>query len=371
MMYYKKSRRSIARRRMAIILFIVVAVAAAAAVYFLFFSDYRINKPALQNLGLKIPNNVISSDNGLLYKDQSDLTLKDFKGETVWTLPSDSETTNAAASDAVISTYGAHTAQFFTYDKKQLFTTTLDKEITSVRCGTNTVGILATSQDADGKRHSFIYMYDLTGKNVGQIDLSDKQIIDFGIYGGSDMYWTLSLDTSGVVPASYVVTFKQDGTITNSIEVNTQIVDKVNITADAIYASGTNSLIDYSYFGEKKNDTLIYGWQPYDVSVDGANINMLYRTRTSSDESGAISSVKLVDSSLAEIMIYFPREIFAAMVNQKGVYAFANDTIYVYNTTGLLTRTVKLDSPITGAKKINNQYAVVWDASSSYIFQLS
>ena len=54
---------------------------------------------------------------------------------------------------------------------------------------------------------------------MGQVDLSDKQIIDFGIYGPTDMYWTLSLDTSGVVPASYIVTFKQDGTITGSIEV--------------------------------------------------------------------------------------------------------------------------------------------------------
>jgi hypothetical protein len=356
---------------MTIILFIVIALAAAAAVYFFFFSDYRVNKPVLQNLGIKIPDNVTATDNGLLYKDKNGLVLMDFKGKTVWSLPTDSETKNYISSDSIISTYGQHTAQFFTYEKKQLFTTTLDnKTIVSVRCGTNAVGILATAQDANGQNHSYIYTYDLTGKNVGQIDLSDKQIIDFGIYQGTDMFWALSLDTSGVVPASYIVTFKQNGTNTGIIEVNTQIVEKVNITDDTIYASGTNSLIAYSYFGEKKNDTLIYGWRPYDTSIDGTNIRMIFSTRTTSGDAGTISSVKLMDNSLSEIMIYFPREIFAAMVNQNNVYAFANDTIYIYNVTGKATDTVKLDSPITSAKKVSNNYAVIWNSATSYLYQL-
>lgn len=358
-----------ARQRMTIILFIVIALAAAAAVYFFLFSDYRVNKPALQDLGMKIPENVTGTDNGLLYKDKNSLVLMDYKGKTVWSLSADSETTNFVSSDSIISTYGQHTAQFLTYDKKQLFTTTLDQTIVSVRCGTNTVGILAIAQDANGQNHSYIYTYDLTGKNVGQIDLKENQIIDFGIYQSSDMYWTLSLDTNGVVPSSYIVTFKQDGTTTGSIEVNTQIVEKVNITADTIYASGTNSLIAYSYFGEKKNDTLIYGWRPYDTSIEGANIRMLFSTRGNSDDN-TISSVKLMDGALSEIMIYFPREIFAAMVNQNSVYAFANDTIYIYNVTGKATGTIKLDSPITSAKKISSKYAVVWDSATSYLYQL-
>jgi hypothetical protein len=370
-MYYQRSRRKIARRRMAIILFIAIAVAAALSVYFLFFSEHRINKPVLQDLELKLPDNVISSGSGILYKNQNSLALMDLDGATVWTLPVDSNTTGFVASDNIISTYGQRSAQFFTYDKKQLFTTDLDKDIVSIRCGKNTVGILTTTQDSDGQKHSYIYMYDLSGKNVGEIDLKDRQIIDFGVYGESDMFWTLSLDTSGVVPASYIVTFKKDGTTTNSIEVNTQIVERVDITGDTIYASGTNSLISYTYFGEKKDDTLIYGWQPYDESIDANNIRMLYKTRSSSDEADSISSVKLLDSSLSEIMIYFPREIFTAIINQNGVYAFAKDTIYVYNNSGQVTKTIKLDTPIEAAKKVSNKYAVIWDASSSYIFQLS
>lgn len=370
-MYYQKSRRKIARKRMAIILFIVIAVAAALTVYFLFFSDYRINKPVLQDLGLKLPNNVSSSGDDILYKNQNSLILMDLEGTTLWTLPVDSDSPNFIASNAIISTYGDRSAQFFTYDKKQLFETNLEQDIVSIRCGTNTIGILTTTQDADGKKHSYIYMYDLTGKNVGEIDLIDRQIIDFGVYGESDMFWTLSLDTSGVVPASYIVTFKQDGTITNSIEVNTQIVEKVDITGDTIYASGTNSLISYTYFGEKKDDTLIYGWQPYDESIDTSDIKMLYKTRSSSNEADTISSVKLLDATLSEIMIYFPREIFTAIINQNGVYAFANDTIYVYNNSGQVTKTVKLETPIQAAKKISSKYAIVWDSSTSYIFELS
>ena len=98
---------------------------------------------------------------------------------------------------------------------------------------------------------------------------------------------------------------------------------------------------------------------------------MLFRTRAATDESNTISSIKLLDSSLSEIMIYFPREIFVAFVNQNSVYAFANDTIYVYNITGkLATGQSKLDSSIQSAKKISSKYAVVWDASTSYLYQL-
>ena len=370
-MYYQRSRRKIAKRRLAVILFIVLAAAAALTVYFLFFSEHRINKPVLHDLGMKLPENVISSDNGILYKNQNSIVLMDLEGATVWTLPVETDIDSFIASDAIISTYGQRSAQFFTYDKKQLFETDLDKDIVTIRCGTGTVGILTTTQDADGRKHSYIYMYDLTGKIVGEIDLNDRQIIDFGVYGDSDMFWTLSLDTSGVVPSSYIVTFKQDGTITNSIEVNTQIVEKVDITGDTIFASGTNSLISYTYFGEKNDDTLIYGWQPYDESTEASDIRMLYKTRSSSEETDTISSVKLLDSTLSEIMIYFPREIFTAIINQNGVYAFAKDTIYVYNNSGQVMKTIKLDLPIEAAKKISNKYAVVWDASSSYIFQLN
>lgn len=350
------------------LLLIGISIAIAAVVYFLFFSDVRVNREVLQDLGLQVPENVTGSENGILYKTDENLVLMDLNGKKVWSLPTDSMIDQYVSSGGLICAYGKHTAQFFTYEKQQLFTTTLENTIVSVRCGAQTVGILATAQDADGKDHSFIYTYNLEGKNAGQIDLADKQIIDFGIYEDSDMYWTLSLDTSGVLPASYIVTFKQDGTITGSIEVHSQIVEKVNITSEAIYASGTNSLIEYSYFGEKTDSLLIYGWQPYDMSIEEEKIDMLFSTRT--HRTDTISSVKLIDSSLSETMIYFPREIFSAMVNQNGVYAFSRDTIYTYGPDGKSAGIQKLNSPIRAAKKIDSQYAIAWDASTSYLYQL-
>ncbi len=370
-MYYVRSRRKLAKRRMAIILSCAIAAAAALAVYFLFFSDHRINKPPLQELGAKLPENVISTDEGLLYKSGDELVLMDFKGETVWSLPVDSANENFVASGSIISSFGERDAQFFTYDKTQLFAVSLDDDIVSVRCGNEMAGILTTGEDENGKDYSYIYMYDLNGETVGEIDMSEKQIIDFGIYGDSDILWTLSLDTSGVVPTTYILTFKMDGTMTNSIEVNTQIVEKVYVTSDSIYASGTNSLTAYSYFGEQNGDTLIYGWQPYDVSIEGADIKMLYKTRSDAEDIDTISSAKLINADLSEVLIYFPQEIFSAMITQNGIYAFANDTIYIYNNqTGEVVKEVSLDSPILAAKKVSDQYAVIWDATTSYLYAL-
>jgi hypothetical protein len=71
-------------------------------------------------------------------------------------------------------------------------------------------------------------------------------------------------------------------------------------------------------------------------------------------------------------MIYFPREIFSAMITQNGIYAFANDKIYIYNNqTGEVQKEIELDFPITQAKKISDGYAVIWDETSSYLYALS
>lgn len=370
-MYYVRSRRKLAKRRMAIILTCVIAAAAALAVYFLFFSENRINKPPLQELGVKLPENVIGTEKGMLYKAGNQLVLMDFKGETLWVLPVDSADENFVASEAMISSFGERDAQFFTYDKTQLFAASLDDDITSVRCGNGMAGILTRGEDENGRDYSYIYIYDLNGETVGEIDVSERQIIDFGIYGDSDILWTLSLDTSGALPTTYILTYKMDGTMTNTIEMNTQILEKVYITSDSIYASGTNSLTAYSYFGEKNGDTLIYGWQPYDVSIQGSDIKMLYKTRSNGEDIDTISSAKLINADLSEVLIYFPQEIFSAMITQNGIYAFAADTIYIYNNqTGEVVRTETLDSPIRGAKKINDQYAVIWDATASYLYAL-
>ena len=45
--------------------------------------------------------------------------------------------------------------------------------------------------------------------------------------------------------------------------------------------------------------------------------------------------------------------------------------IYIYNDNGELINTVAWDKPITGAKKLNNDYALIWDADGSHIFALS
>jgi len=357
---------------MAIILACVIAAAGALAVYFLFFSDVRINKPPLLEMEEKLPENVKSVGDGLLYKKTDEIAFMDFKGQKVWSLPVDGDEDQFSASETMISSFGKKQAQFFSFNKELLFAAAPDDNIVSVRCGNEMAAILTSGQDENGQNRSYIYVYDMNGSNLSQIDMNEKQVIDFGIYGESDMLWTLSLDTSGVVPTTYILTFKMDGTMTNSIEVNTQIVEKVFITGDSIFASGTNSLTAYSYFGEKKDDTLIYGWQPYDTSIQGAEIKMLYKTRSDMEDTDTLSSAKLLDTSLSEVMIYFPREIFSAMITQNGIYAFANDTIYVYNNqSGEVVRQTKLESPITNAKKVSDKYAVIWDATASYLYELS
>ena len=370
-MYYKKTKRAAARSRRNLIKYILIGAVAAVSVIILFvYPGFLMHESfTAQPTDNLIEQNAKEVNGNILYMKDFSLFCDSAEGESLWELPLDGTFNKFAVSPAAICTYNENTAQFFTADKQQLFNISLEASIEEVVCGKTSAAVLAKTTYEDGSFNYNVYLYSLTGTNTGMIDMASRQVIDFGIAGDTDTIWIQSLDTTGAAAVSYITTYKADSTMTGSIAVDNQLIENVFITDSTIYSSGTNSLDTYSFFGESLNGTLIYGWKPYDVAISGSDINILYVPRN--EESEYITCGKIMKTDLTSTTIYYPNEIFYVCANMSNSYAFSPYNIYIYNDNGELINTMEWDKPITGAKKLNNDYALIWDANGSHIFALS
>ncbi|MEG2361237.1 MAG: hypothetical protein RSB97_05355 [Christensenella sp.] len=370
-MYLKPTRRKKRRRLTNLIILIVVIIAALVGVFFLIGSltDFQIFKPLLRETETILPETVQANENGILYTEDGSLLLRDTKSNPVWSLKLDTADTEFTASPYMICTYAQANVQALSYEKEQLFSISVPSEALNVRCGHETAAVLCAAADETGNTLYNLTLFNTKGEQTGQIDYKTRQVIDFGFTGDSDMLWALSLDTSSVAPISYITTYKSDGSPIGSIENNTQIVERVYVTADTIFASGTNNLISYNYFGEKQNEALIYGRIPGAASVQGVNFHAAYIPRQASV---GIENAKLFSTDLSEIALFLPANTISVAITQNKFYAYTKDAVISYKLTGELEKTTKLDYTLKSAKQLSDTLAAAWDKEGkSYLMPLS
>ena len=366
---YTIKRTSTKKKRLLPLILTIAGVCAAVTILCLvFFTNVFVNKSVtMLETETLVSENCTGTTNNVFSLGGGKLTNYDLEGGIIWEAASGDGYDTLCASDSVIAAYSEEEAIFYDYGATPLFIVDMETPISSVACGKEIVAVMTTQkQEADSS--SYYRIYDLKGNELHVIPFESKHILEAGIYAPTDTIYVLSLDTSGVVPICYITTYKSDGTITGSIPINTQLLDNIVMTDTQMFASGTNSLTQYSYFGELEGETLIYGWKIYDEWVKGSEVSLLYTTRESQTlDAGKLYSVKVIDETLSETMIYFPEAINYACCSENNVYAFAQNAAYIYDSEGNLTNTIETESPIKGAKKLSNGYAVVWDQAGTFM----
>ncbi len=368
-MYFKPARR----RRMGTRTIIIIAAAAAAGAFALLYflgiiPSFKFTSN-VQALDFALPETVSANKNGILYNQNNTLHLIDAEGKEHWSLNLELSDASTATSEELIVNYVGKTVQAMRYSKEQLFKTSLDSNIVKAAAGKNTVAVQTTAQsDTDGTLR-YLHLFNISGERIGQIDsLSDKQIIDFGFYGESDMFWVLALDVSGVVPASEIITFKPDGSPTTTILISSEIVERVFVTDSTIFASGTNTLSSFTYFSTKQAEQPVFGWKAAASSAQPAAVKLAFIPRTKSTE---IDAARVYSADLSMVHIRLPRNVFSVAVTQNRLYAFSAETVYIYTMDGTLEKQLSLDAPITRAQQLSDTTAVLWDNQKSYIMSLS
>lgn len=384
-MYLKPSRRSKVRIRKRVIIIAAIAAAAVLGVFLLlrFSPKISVGTGPLVETGHAIPETATASSSGILYADGGSITLMDFNGEEKWNLPVEMQAPSLASSESLICAYTAQSMELMDYNKQQLFGAKFDSTIQDAACGVDHVALLTNSNAAPAETEEtaeeettaaafkqVIYLFDRENNATGQIEFTSKQVVDFGFSGDTDSLWVLTLDTTGIVPASYIATYKSDAMQVSTIEINTQIVEEVYMTDYLTFAAGTNSIVSYTKASQKEKDALYYGWAPWSVYQTSEDVIFACAPIGGGKD---IPMARLYFTDLSERTISLPQGVLSIAVSGTRLYAFTDSEVYVYNhADGSLVRTDKTNVTLSAAKQVSNGYALVWDVQKkAYIMKLS
>lgn len=363
--------------------FLVFIVAAVAAVVFgiLFFSGRIPSLPvgpgAAHGLGRTVPDSIQGNEHGFLYAEGTNLIYLQVSGQEQWSVDVGfSDITTRASSDLILN-YAGPNLQVMQFTKEQLFATSVDSPILAGAAGREYIAVLIDAPEEDASAQQMIYLFDKNGQKSGQLSFN-RQVIQFGFFSDetiSDLFWTLSLDTSGAAPVSYITMYnKVNGEMTYAITISDSTIEDVYVTSSQIFVNGSGLLTAYTYFGEAQGSEPVQGWKPGSVVSNSTSLYAAYVPRV---EAMYVEGVRTIQAesvggtvSMGTARFALPMGILDVAVTPSRVFAFSSDTMYVYTLGGTLEREQPLGTEVTRVKQVSDNYAVLWGEHESYILQL-
>ncbi len=380
-MYLRPTRKRRLRTRTFVIL--ISAIAATAVVLLFVFGV--IPTPSFGNNNINtvdtlLPDNITASTNGLLYSQDNNLVLITEDGEEIWTVEQSIPGAVTESSDSLICNYQGTSLQVMLYNSEQLYSTAVEDTISDIAVGDEYVAALTTATDASETGLYKIHLFNETGTQTGQLSFDNRLVVDFGFFSDTtltDLFWALSIDVSGVTPVSHISIFnKETGTMTSNITIPSKIVEKVFVTSNQIFASGTDYLTAYTYFGDTQSEQMIYDWYPMAQSATDTAVKLAYvpRFATDSIDVARLFYIDEQSDSAADFSVFkvnLSPDVFYVAISQTNFYAFSPTEFSSYSLDGTLEHTQEFDSEITTVKQLSDDYVAMWDTQNSYIIHLN
>ena len=364
------------------LLIILVCAAAAGAVIFLFATGHF---PALvfgsgnvRSIGRTLPENIQAGGAGFLYSEGSQLTCLNESGSEAWSLNVNLSDITTRTSEDLILNYSGPNLQVMRYTKEQLFATSVDSEILDGAAGMDYVAVSIDAPPDDATVQQMIYVFGEDGQKSTQLSLN-REVIDFGFFSDdsqTDLFWVLSLDTSGAAPISHISVYnKTTGEINYSISMSDRVVEKVYVTSNLIFASGSGLMSAYTYQGELQSELAVHGWKPAEAALQPLTLRVVYVPRAADVHYESLLVFQAEEganaNSFADHHFMLPMGVIDAAITTSNVFAFTEDSMYVYSLDGTLQRIQRLGATIESVKQVSGTCAVLWgDGGRTYIMQL-
>lgn len=360
---------------------LIIAAVIVGGLSLLYFTGHfpalPIGPGAAHGLGRTVPENVQGNEHGFLYSEGSHLFFLQPSGQERWSADIGFSDITTKASPDLILNYSGPSLQVMQYSKEQLFATSVDSPILSGAAGQEYIAVLIDAPDEDTTAQQMIYLFDRNGQKSGQLSFN-RQVIQFGFFTDAtitDLFWTLSLDTSGSAPVSYITMYnKVNGEMTYAITISDRVIEDVYVTSNQIFANGSGLLTAYTYFGEAQSSEAVQGWRPGAVVTNSTSLYAAYVPRV---ESRYVETVRTVQAdassngvSMGTARFALPMNILGVAVTPSRVYAFSPDTMYVYTLSGSLEKSQALGTDVWQVKQASDDYVVLWGQHESYILEL-
>lgn len=312
---------------------------------------------------------VLTQKNGIIYTNDDNLIFVDYSSKQIWSKKMFSTSLSVTASEENIAVYNKKSVQVFDLNGNPLYTKEVSGSILNVRCGANKIAVITEVETEEEGLKKFLTVYNKSGETIDTIPFEKQNIIDIGFYGKNSKLWVLTLDTTGVIPISHISTYDTEKqSMTGIININGQLIEKLIIDENTIYASGTTNLNIYSMLGEKKDAVLIYGWSFQEQFYSDNKSLFLYIPRIKTNNS--FDSLRLIQLNKSDLTVNLPPDVIKAAVYNNKIYCFSKKKIYKYSLQGKREDEFDLPYTIDKVTKIHDRYAFLVKGTDIFVLSL-
>lgn len=224
------------------------------------------------------------------------------------------------------------------------------------------------------EHNSSVVFTDRYGNIVERLDrFEGVTVLECGFFEGRDLFWIMTLDSSGSTPSCKISTHKPGRSKeTGSITDMDQVIYRVMFRSSNICAVGTLSLNVYDYTGNKKSDETVnvYGWYLEAVDDNSENPLMLFVPNSQAGDTAAMKDIRCVKGT-GDHYLHFPVACTDLCAFGDSVYGFAGTYLAVGNFGSSASNVYRLPVNVSDVLGITSErYAVVSSGSAIYVIKL-
>jgi hypothetical protein len=367
---YKPERND--NRRLTLIIAAAVAGLVVVIGLIILLTSGRNLKDSITKTVYNATDTVITQKNGVLHTDSDNLVFYDYFGKQIWNKKMFAADVKVTSSDTLIAVFNTNMVQLFDLDGNQFFSKELTGDILNAKCGIDKVAVITEVQTEEEGKQKFLLIFNTKGEQLDNIPFNTQHIIDIGFYGKSSQLWVLTLDAAGVIPISRIATYNPGVSMTGIIDINGQLVDKLIIDENSIYASGTTNLSIYNLFGEKQDSLLVYGWYFHGEYISDGRPVFIYVPRNAvvKNRFDSLRIIKINKSGNTDLTINLPPDILKACIYNSKLYCFSQNNLYKYTLEGKLEDKYDLPYAIDGVFRVYENHAFIIKSADVFALPL-
>lgn len=324
--------------------FVLAIVMTLAAFFFatLLKSDEDTPLSNVIRLNTSTNREVQVSGQYVFYLEAGSLHCVNAAGSYIWNLGVDSDS-HFQATDHGVAVWSRKKITVVERETGHVLATkTMESDVLTACVGETYVAAVLGPEN-----ESNIALMTLSGAMVDTIDsFHGYTVLDCGFFEGRELFWMMTLDSSGSVPTCRISTFIPGKRETGSIMDYEQVIYQVMFRSSFIEAVGTNYMRLYDYTGQEHKDgrVTVYGWYLESVDKRTDDPLMLFVPNRQVEGERAIRDVRMMHGG-EEKIIHLPISCERLEASGLNLYGFSQNHLAVH-TFGNVKTTV-YDFPVT------------------------
>ena len=301
----------------------------------------------------------VSNDKFIVYTQNDQIKGVNKKGKEKFAITDAKDVLGVKISSKYFAYYTENEYKVFDMNGRPMTSFESKDKISDLRITNENVIFVKTDETGVSK----LVVHDMKTSEVYSMDVDADTVGDFGIISSSETLWVLNIDKSISTP---LCTFSSYGLKKNStynvINIPNQMVDKLYVTNNNIYAVGTSDVAVYDVSGVKETTDMVYGWKLADVKFEANKPTFVFVPRGEE----TFSNVRVKHSSGEEYTFALQEPCFESIISDKYIYSFSNNNAFYSDLKGENTKKVELSSKIIDAKSVLDGDSVIVDDGKCY-----